>query len=94
MEVSIIYLPDNKVIGHETPGDSVLYVAKIPISKENPEGLIGKYHLKCYNCGFICHLGNHTIQIINEKVTLDPSVLCPIEKCKAHYWIKDGVVIL
>jgi len=93
METSIKYLDDNKVIGYDSPGESILIVAKIPDSKENPGGLIGKYHLKCFKCGFICHLGKHTVEIIDEKVTLTPSVLCPIEKCKEHYWIRNGTIV-
>lgn len=93
MQTTIKYLPNNIVISHETPGDSVLIVANIPDSLENPGGIIGKFHLKCFKCGFICHLGNHKVEIIDGKVTLTPSVLCPIEKCKEHYFIRNGEVV-
>lgn len=87
MKVEIKYLEDAKIIGYDTPGDSVLVVAKLP------EGQRGKYNLKCYKCGFICHLGNHTVKIVDGKVTLTPSVLCPIESCKEHYYIRNGLVV-
>lgn len=94
MEVQIKYLTDGKIPGHETAGPSVLVVAKIPHSPKNPYGRIGKYHIQCYKCGFICHLSHliHTVEITNGKVTITPSILCPIEKCKEHYFIKDGEV--
>lgn len=87
MEVSIRYLNDDKVIGKEEPGTSVLVVTT------EPKDSVWKYHLKCYKCGFVCGLADHIVQIIDEKVTLTPSVLCPIEKCQAHYFIKDGKVV-
>lgn len=87
MDCEIIELPDDVVYGKpEYKGRCILLIAKITPANNS------KYWVHCYKCHVVAHLDVHTVSIIDEKVTLDPSVLCPVEKCKEHYFIRDGKV--
>lgn len=64
-----------------------------PEGKLNLYGLIYKWHdiwvLGCPRCGGSARL-QHTVEIKDGKVTINPSVGCPF--CHAHYYVRNGKV--
>ena len=50
------------------------------------------YVLCCPVCGGTGFLSKHTVAVDGNNVTLHPSVVCG-EKCGAHYFVKDSVII-
>jgi hypothetical protein len=73
-----------------TPSESILYELDTPYHPEKP---FSRFYLQCYQCGIIANLGDHDqVDVINGVVTISPSILCPRESCKAHYFIKNGEI--
>lgn len=74
-----------------TPSESILYEYPEPYHKESP---LSKFWLQCFKCGIIANLGSHdVVEVIEGKVSISPSILCPRETCKNHYHIKNGITI-
>ncbi len=51
----------------------------------------GEMTLFCPLCGKGAGLSNHTVEFDSDNtVTFSPSVICPGEKCKAHYYVRKN----
>lgn len=49
--------------------------------------------IRCPKCGRQASFGSvHTIEQ-REPLTLSPSLICPFDDCKNHYFIKAGEVV-
>lgn len=93
MEVKFIQFPENDIapmgkIG--VPTESIIYELKSNYT-DKPNS---KFWLTCFKCGVTANLGDHDVEIKDGKVTIFPSILCPREECKKHYYIRNGVVEL
>ena len=87
MNCEIVELPDDVVYTKtEYRGRAILLIAKV--TEHNSD----KYWLCCHKCNLMAGLGDHDVVITDGKVTISPSISCPNDKCKAHYFIKNGVV--
>lgn len=50
--------------------------------------------LGCYKCGQMALLSDHTItENSNGTITVEPSIVCPNEKCDAHYHIRNNEIV-
>jgi len=89
MEVKFILHPENDIC-KSVIGESIVYEISSPFIPEKPNS---KYWLNCYKCGIVANLGDHTVEIKEDIVTLTPSVLCARKDCPEHYYIKQGQIV-
>lgn len=89
MECEIIELENDVIYSKpEYKGRCILVIAKVTNANKD------KFWLHCYKCHILANLGEHVVKIDEGKiVTLNPSVLCPRDSCKEHYWIKNGKIV-
>ena len=89
MEVKFVHHPENDIC-KGVIGESILYEIKSPFIPSKP---YSKYFLNCYKCKIVANLGDHErVEIKDGVVSIWPSILCPRESCKEHYFIKNGIV--
>ncbi|MBL4817954.1 MAG: hypothetical protein JKY15_01805 [Deltaproteobacteria bacterium] len=90
MEVKFIHHPENDIC-KKSIGESILYEISSPFNPSKPHS---RFFLNCYKCGIVANLGDHDkVEIKDGVVTIFPSILCPRDSCKEHYFITDGVII-
>ena len=90
MKVKFVYHPENDTYPHKLIGESIVYELSFPSSPDVPSA---NFMLRCHKCGLVASLVDHTVKIVDGKVTISPSCDCPNSECDAHYWIKDGQVV-
>ena len=56
---------------------------------DSPTGRVHFWILGCPRCGIESWL-QHEVKVIDEKVTINPSVGCP--HCHAHYFVRDSKI--
>ncbi len=69
--------------------ESALYELK----RQYTEKPNSKYWLQCFKCSVIANLGDHEVNVVNDVITISPSILCPRKECGNHYYIKNSEVI-
>ena len=89
MKVKFVHHPENDCLPPRMAGESVLYELSAVFAPEKPNS---KYWLRCHKCGISANLGDHEVTINNGSITISPSIMCPVQGCGAHYWIKDSEV--
>lgn len=72
------------------PGFAVIFELSSPFIPEKPNS---KYWLRCHKCSLTANLGDHEITIDNKIITISPSILCPNDKCEAHYYITNSEIV-
>lgn len=49
--------------------------------------------LSCHKCGEVGLLSDHTITEHEDgTITVEPSIVCPNDKCDAHYFIRNNEI--
>jgi len=47
----------------------------------------------CHVCGEVILVKDHIITVhLDNKISIDPSLVCPTETCNGHYWIKNNEI--
>ena len=90
MKVKFVYHPKNDCLPPKAIGESVLFEMSEVSSPEPPNA---KYWLRCHKCGVSANLGLHEVTIVDELITINPSISCPNKECNAHYWIKNSEIV-
>ena len=47
----------------------------------------------CHHCKTDILIRDHKIENNNGIITITPSLVCPTENCKGHYWIRNGEIV-
>lgn len=87
MKVKFVKHPENDIC-KKAIGESILYEISSPFVPSKP---FSKFFLNCYKCGIVANLGDHDkVDVTDGIVDIWPSILCPRDSCKEHYFIKNG----